>query len=60
MLKIPTEDRNKMAVMKELVEDGNYLSNTLLLKPAPWPKGVVPASLIRGQAALIDIKATTA
>ena len=37
MFKIPTEDRNKMAVMKELVEAGKYHSNGLSLKPAPPP-----------------------
>ena len=30
-----TEDRSKMAVKKELLEAGKYLSNSRLLKPAP-------------------------
>ena len=39
MFKIPTEDRNKMADMKEYVEAENYFSNALLLKLVslvPW------------------------
>ena len=39
MFKKPIEDRNKKAVTKELEEAWNYLSNALLLMPAPLPLG---------------------
>ena len=45
MFKIRREDRSKMPVTKELVEAESYLSNALLLKPAPPCPLVVPASL---------------
>ena len=54
MFKISTEDRNKMADTKELVEAENYLSNALLLKPAPPCPLVVPASLMFLKAGLHD------
>ena len=39
MFKIPTDERNKTADTKELVEAEIYFSNALLLKPAPLPLG---------------------